>query len=191
MRTPVTFAAALILLFAGCVSPSSMERGLVRFQNSQDLSTLQQLHDERERFPLLGEAAKNCMDLGQDQQAEQLALELEKLLPENRSNPRYGEALHYDQIVLGRLALKHGNVAAAEAHLLAAGRTPGGPNLNWYGPNMSLAHDLLVAGDRQPVLQYLALCERFWSEDGLQRLEKWRTQVEQGKIPDFGANLTV
>ena len=55
-----------------------------------------------------------------------------------------------------------------------------------YGPNMSLAKDLLEKGERQVVLDYFALCRRFWNYG---RLDDWSQQVKEGKIPDFGANL--
>jgi hypothetical protein len=55
-----------------------------------------------------------------------------------------------------------------------------------YGPNMSLAKDLLEKGEKQGVLDYFALCRKFWNSG---RLDEWSQQVTEGTIPDFGANL--
>ena len=57
-----------------------------------------------------------------------------------------------------------------------------------FGPNMSLAQDLLTKGERDVVLEYFELCRHFWKmENG--RLTKWGQEVKAGRIPDFGANL--
>ena len=46
----------------------------------------------------------------------------------------------------------------------------------------------IAKGERQVVLDYFELCRKFWQmHDG--RLDKWSQQVQDGKIPDFGANL--
>ena len=53
---------------------------------------------------------------------------------------------------------------------------------------MSLARDLLMRGETAAVLAYFELCRVFWKMGG-GRLDAWSTQVQAGKIPDFGANL--
>jgi hypothetical protein len=72
--------------------------------------------------------------------------------------------------------------------LLAAGNSPGSPQLNSFGPNMSLAKDLLENGDRETVLQYFEFCRKFWSM-GQDKLNQWAENVKAGRMPDFGANL--
>lgn len=53
---------------------------------------------------------------------------------------------------------------------------------------MLLAKKLLESGERETVLQYLDSCAGFWRmEDG--RLEKWKTIIKQGGMPDFGSNI--
>ena len=71
-----------------------------------------------------------------------------------------------------------------------AGRTPGSPQLNSFGPNMLLAKELLEKGEREKVLVYFALCAKFWQSGSVQ-LKLWSTQVKLGSDPDFGANLLV
>ena len=64
----------------------------------------------------------------------------------------------------------------------------GSPQMNSFGPNMSLAKDLLEKGERQAVLDYFELCRKFWKMDN-GRLNDWSQEVKAGKIPDFGANM--
>ncbi len=98
----------------------------------------------------------------------------------------HGNLVHQGHLVLGRLALRAGDVEKAKEHLLAAGKTPGSPQLNSFGPNMTLAKELLEKGERQAVLEYFELCGSFWKRA---ELEVWSKEVRAGKIPEFGANL--
>jgi len=109
-------------------------------------------------------------------------------VPAYRDNWNFGNAVASVNIVLGRLALREGDVALAEHHLLEAGKSPGSPQMNSFGPNMSLAHDLLMAGQSRAVLEYFSLCQAFWSEE-FSKLDQWAEDVTHGRIPDFGANL--
>lgn len=99
----------------------------------------------------------------------------------------HGNALHHGNTVLGRLALRDGDLAAARRHLLASA-TEGSPQLDSFGPDMDLAKELLEKGERDAVLAYFDLCEKFW-EMGKERLDDWRALVKAGRTPDFGANL--
>jgi hypothetical protein len=60
--------------------------------------------------------------------------------------------------------------------------------MNSFGPNMSLAKDLLQKGERDVVLEHFELCRKFWKMDR-GRVDQWSQDVNAGKIPDFGANL--
>jgi hypothetical protein len=57
-----------------------------------------------------------------------------------------------------------------------------------FGPNMTLAEDLLEEGERDVVLEYFSLCRKFW-EMGKEELDQWTEAVKAEKMPDFGANL--
>ena len=140
--------------------------------------------DESERFYALGRAAKSRFDAGDFESAREYALELQKMIPNNRD----ADAVASVNIVLGRLALRDGKVEKAEKYLLEAGKVPGSPVLSSFGPNMSLAHDLLIAGHSAAVLEYFKLCEVFWNPK-FSQLEKWTEDVDAGRIPEFGANL--
>jgi hypothetical protein len=99
-----------------------------------------------------------------------------------------GNAIHYSHLVLGRVALREGNLEVAKVHLIESGKTTGSPNLGSFGPNMSLAKEVLENGEREAVLEYLELCSVFW-KSGSEMLTEWKGQIHQGKIPEFGANL--
>lgn len=101
----------------------------------------------------------------------------------------YGNAIHHGNNVLGLVALKQGNAKLAAEHLLKAGKTPGSPQLDSFGPNMSLAKALLEKGEKDAVLEYLGLCRKFWKMGG-DRLDRWTKDVKAGHALDFGGNLS-
>ena len=76
----------------------------------------------------------------------------------------------------------------AKRHLLEAGKSPGSPQMDSFGPNMSLAKDLIEKGERDVVVEYFGLCRTFWKMDR-GRLDEWTQTVKAGKTPNFGANL--
>ena len=76
----------------------------------------------------------------------------------------------------------------AVTFLRASGETPGSPVLGSFGPNMSLAKDLLEHGETEAVLAYFERCRAFWKMGG-ERLDAWSKEVRAGLIPNFGANL--
>jgi len=90
--------------------------------------------------------------------------------------------------VLGRIALRQGQIKLAKEYLLKAGQTPGSPQLNSFGPNMSLARDLAEKGEKDVVVEYFDQCRKFWRM-GTDKLDKWTKEVRVGIMPDFGANL--
>jgi tetratricopeptide (TPR) repeat protein len=105
-------------------------------------------------------------------------------LAENRSDPNYGGALHTGNIVLGRIAVKQGDLEEAKRRLLAAGNTPGSPTLNSFGPNWNLAQELFAKGERDTVLAYIDLCRKFWKM-GESRLDTWAAAIREGGSPNF------
>ena len=108
---------------------------------------------QENRFYILRDAAKAAVELGKLQEAEAWAKELLVLADQYKTNWNYGNAVHDGHLVLGRVALRHGDVGKAKDELLAAGKTAGSPQLDSFGPNMALAKDLLEAQERETVLQ--------------------------------------
>ena len=52
---------------------------------------------------------------------------------------------------------------------------------------MLLAKELLEAGSKEAVIEYLKLCGKFWNQN---QIQKWITDIEEGRMPDFGGNLS-
>jgi hypothetical protein len=105
-------------------------------------------------------------------------------------NWNYGNAIHHAHLVLGRIHLAEGNIEQAKTELLLAGKVSGSPQLDSFGPNMTLAKELLEKDEITIVLEYLTDCEKFWNGRlAHPELAKWRVNIKKGKIPDFKGNL--
>ena len=113
---------------------------------------------------------------------------LARLAPQFKTDWNYGNTIQDAHLVLGRLALAEGNFKEAKKRLLDSARSKGSPPMNSFGPNMSLAKDLLAKGEKDTVLAYFELCGKFWTM-GADRLKQWAEEVKNGATPDFGANL--
>ncbi len=137
---------------------------------------------------LWDDAAKESFEVGKIEDARKYATNLLTLAPKYRGDWNYGNAIQDGNLVLGRIALKEGRTEEAKQYLIEAGKSPGSPQMNSFGPNMSLAKDLLEKGEQDVVLQYFDLCRKFW-EMGHDDLDQWSKDVKAGKVPDFGANL--
>lgn len=140
------------------------------------------------RWAVLGFLAMRKVNAGATAKARRLGEELLEVAAGDRDYWDYGNAVHKANIVLGRVALREGNIDQAKYHLLQAGRTPGSPQLDSFGPNMTLAKELLEAGVREAVLKFFKLCGEFWRMD-FGKLARWTAAVERGEIPDFGTQL--
>jgi tetratricopeptide (TPR) repeat protein len=152
------------------------------------LEKLAEAKTDQQRFYTLREAAKQSFVMGKMEDAKIYANKLLELLPRFTNDWNYGNAVHDANLVLGRIAVKEGRMEDAKRHLLEAGKSRGSPQLNSFGPNMSLAKDLVEKGEREVVQEYFELCHKFWQMDN-GRLDQWSQVVKSGKTPDFGANL--
>ena len=83
------------------------------------------------------------------------------LLSQNDWN--HGNLIHDGHILQGYVRLQEGDLDASEAELRAAGNTSGSPQLDSFGPDLSLAWNLLKAGREQAVVDYLRSVSKFWS----------------------------
>lgn len=141
-----------------------------------------------DRFYQLPELAKAAYRGGDFVKAKALATEMLGDAPQYPHDWSYGNAIHDGNMILGLVALKQGTASSAAQYLLAAGKTPGSPQLNSFGPNMELAHQLIAVGQTAAVLQYFDECRAFWKLGGA-RLDDWSATVRGGGTPNFGANL--
>jgi tetratricopeptide (TPR) repeat protein len=180
----VTHLLLLALLMLGDIPAD----GATANRYAKATARLAAAHTGQDRFYALRGAAKAAFEVGKLDEARTYANELLRAAQQFRGDWNYGNAIHDGHLVLGRLAMREGDVAQAKKELLAAGNTPGSPQLDTFGPNMSLASDLLQHGEREVVLEYFRRCERFW-ESGGESLAAWRKAIAGGNMPDFGANL--
>ena len=128
----------------------------------------------------LSDLSKTAFKAGQNDKAKLYAEQLIK-------TGNLGEGVHDGNLILGRLALRAGDIDGAGKSLLAAGKTSGSPSLCSFGPHMSLAKELLEKGQHDVVLEYLDLCSQFWKDA---RLKEWKATIKNGGVPDFGGNLS-
>lgn len=184
-----------------CGNESSPEISLLlQESDEQTFCRLREEFDRTEdpikRHMMLPQLARAAFDAGAWDQAEAYALAATKEPLRLTREPELdlklkeffgkflGDGIHVGNIVLGRLALKSGDVAGAKRHLLAAGTTPGSPVLCSFGPDMTLARGLLQVGERETVKEYLKLCASFWHTTD-HRPDKWIHILDTGGIPDF------
>jgi len=138
------------------------------------------LKTEQELTALLHEEqAKAAFEAGDLEKAAGYSREL---LDRASPAPHQGDAIHIGNLVLGRIALRTGDIEKAKSHLIESARTDGSPVLCSFGPRMILAKELLERGETEVVLRYLKLCSVFWIH-GRVNLTRWVEQVKQGEIP--------
>ena len=71
--------------------------------------------------------------------------------------------------------------------MIAAATIEGSAQLNSFCPDMSLAAELLEAGEKDTVLKCFELCAEFW-ELGQDELADWTAIVTFDRTPDFSMN---
>jgi hypothetical protein len=121
----------------------------------------------------------------------------EAVLAANTVNDwNYGNIIYDMHSLLGRIALREGDVAAAKRHLEESGKTPGSPQLDSFGPDFVLAGELLQKGERDVVLEHLDKIAVFWANpdrnpsgsslplEHQKEIEKWKQTIRAGQIPD-------
>ena len=138
-----------------------------------------------DRRYLLPDMAKAALEAGQLDKAADYA---NQMLAATGDDWNKGNMIYYGNFVLGMLAVRKGDLRTAENYLLAAGDTPGSPQLNSFGPNMRLANELLDRGRKDAVLTFLKKCLKFWTIS-TSPCSRWIQEMEKGQTPDFRMNL--
>lgn len=144
--------------------------------------------EETQNFYELTEKVMERCEEGKFEEVKKIVKELNEIIPNFKHDWNYGNAIHKVNIVQGRIALKEGKISEAKEFLLGAGKTVVSPQLNTFGPNMTLAKELLLEGEKTIVIEYLELCKNFWEMDR-GKIEVWKRTIREGRIPNFGANL--
>jgi tetratricopeptide (TPR) repeat protein len=158
-------------------------KSLAEYEKAQEADP-----SETSRFYRLDSLAKAAYKVSAFEKASRYANELLDSASKYPQDWNYGNAIHHGNNVLGRIALTQGDIPKAKDYLLKAGKTSDSPQLASFGPNMSLAKDLLEKGEKDIVVQYLELCRNFWSM-GKANLDEWIKQIKAGETPNFGPNL--
>jgi hypothetical protein len=93
--------------------------------------------------------------------------------------------VHAAHITLGLVDLREGNVDGAQEHLRAASRVRSvEPWEATFGPDFRLARDLLRAGRREAVLEYLSRYRQLWkSRRGRTQLDDWIVAIGREEDP--------
>jgi hypothetical protein len=108
--------------------------------------------------------------------------ELMLVSPMGEPERALSDDVHNGHLLLGRIALRDGDIERAKAHLLLAGRAGATASVPIFGPDMTLAQRLLVRGEREAVTRYLALCQAFWPRGPI---DEWIAEIRAGGFPDF------
>ncbi len=97
-------------------------------------------------------------------------------------NPAVGnfdQMIHAGETMLGRVALIEGHREEAKKHLMESARVKLGG-----APRMTLAQDLLDAGEHDAVVQYLEACRAFWKYDE-GRIDHFEKLIRAQAKPDI------
>src|SRR5262245_308609 len=164
-------------------NPQAAGKALVQYEDALKL-----ISDPKDRSHHLADAAEAARIAGENGKASGYATELLRLAGELPQDWNYGNAIHDGNRILGHVALADGDVDTAKACLLRAGATPGSPQLNSFGPDLSLADALLKREERLTVIEYLQSCSRFWRGHS-DALNNWIAQIRAGQTPRLHAFL--
>lgn len=137
-----------------------------------------------QRFYALGDELTAAYGSGNFANAQTLAKENLELAASYQCNWNYGNAIHDTNRILGLIALKQGDLDSAANYLRTAGKTPGSPQLDSFGPELDLANELLKAGRRADVGLYLKDIKSFWKDDD-GRVDEWLKAIDKGGTPDI------
>jgi tetratricopeptide (TPR) repeat protein len=157
---------------------SNAARGLEQFEEAYRLN-----RDGIGWWVSLIRLAKAAFDAGELNRAREAA---EQLLGAMAQERRAADIAHTGHTLLGRLALREGNINEARTCLLEAanaivkheGFSPPGPRELW------LARELLEQGARDVVVEYLRRCSGVWTDPD-HSAEVWSAAIERGEMPNF------
>jgi tetratricopeptide (TPR) repeat protein len=138
---------------------------------------LELTRNSQAREGLAGEMAQASFKVGDFPAASALAKIF--LRSKDRTAPQRANT------ILGRVALRSGDVADAKQYLLASSGPEAAADVAFSGPSMVLAKELLERGERDAVLLYLQNCLSLWPR-GENVLQIWISEIEKGKTPNFG-----
>jgi len=136
------------------------------------------------RWSWLPDAAELAFDLGHYEKAQAYARESLQLSESYVSDWNYGNVIHNSNALLGRLSLLNKDVPHARAYLLEAAKSKGSPQLDSFGPSFELANELLLLGERDVVLIYLASVASYWQMDN-GCVKQWVHEINDNQTPQL------
>lgn len=159
---------------AGAPDAETARKALASLEQAAALTT-----DPEEKSSQLTELAEMAFEAGELEKARGYCT---KLLANIDGPNRWdrGNRIHTGNAVLGRIALVEGEVEKAKEHLISAGKCGGSPQLDSFGPDMTLANELLQRGETDAVVEYLELCGTFWDKAAT---DKWVAAIKRGEKP--------
>ncbi len=143
--------------------------------------TLHSMSAEKQKFYIIAGAANAAFETNELKKAKQYSLQLLAMAHKFEKDPYYGTAIHIGNIILGRIALKLSNIENAKSLLSKAAKAPTFPQIKIFGPNMSLALDLIEQGERKAVIEYLNSCKQIWKEN---IIDEWIKEIDRGRTPE-------
>ncbi len=136
-----------------------------------------------DRFFALSQMARQAFDAGDLVKAKAYATEVLEKIPqakESLGGVNVTDTETYDaNSVLGLVALKQGSVSQARQYLLESAKNPASSAIVPFGPDFTLARELLAKGERDAVIEFLTACKGFWKDGGAQ-LDNMIDSVRQG-----------
>ena len=140
---------------------------------------------ERERFFGLRALPGAAYDAGEYYKAEQYATLLLDSASQRRNDHFYAEAVFEGNTIRGRLLLRQKDLEGAKA-ALAASVGPGVESglIRKFGLKTDLAQDLLNAGEREAVIQFLSTCQPVLASHR-DKLDLWIATIRGGGNPEL------
>ena len=136
------------------------------------------------RFYQLDTVAKAAFKAGHLDKARTYSTELLAIAPSFDRNWNYGNAIYTGNSILALIALGEGDMNLARTYMLAASLTPGSPQLDSFGPDLTIAKEMLDRGEREAVVNFLNNVSKFW--DGrVETITEWKEIIRRGQIPIF------
>jgi hypothetical protein len=164
---------------------SPLELGRSAAKSLKHLDQARRLtRDDLNKTMLLMDTAKAALRAGEFARARETAEALLRAAAKVEWPP--ADLLHCAHTVLGRLALREGDVDAAKCQLaLAAEALATKQGVHPPGPReLRLAQELLERGERAAVINYLNRCRASW-EGPWHRAKDWISAIQHGEKPDF------
>ena len=117
-------------------------------------------------------------------QSEIYAKELLHLANAFQKDQDHGNAVHYGNIVLGLVALERKDAELARYYLLQATTSSGSSEIERFGPDFTLARQMIEENEFIAVIDYLNLCRPLWTK-GNSQIDQWIALLNENQIPDF------